>query len=867
MHHANNLSGNRMSQSTYNRSGSTAQYIGKGRLRMAYLLFLLVGAFAFAQEFTFDTHTLPMPYSNGGTIKSLAVGDYDGDGDLDVILGYNDTSRQNYLFRNDLNDSSPEDMANLFADATMFNSGPNDGTEFALTATQVARFIDLNNDGKLSMFFASSYGGNALRSETYVYDYTGTETSDKSIVAFADNGVSGSGGLREIRYVESVAFSDLNGDGEQDVALGRPTQSLYMTRDGSGYSATTNFAQTSHSNFGSVWGDYDNDGDQDLFVTSFDNLDNRLYRNDAGSLVAVDVAILNVGHSGAGSAWGDIDNDGDLDLMVSGSLDETGSDGHNALFRNNGGTFSEINGNFCGDIYSNHSQIVDSVWADINQDGLIDYVALRHFGALGSYSTKISFYKNLDGTNFSNPRNIDPGPGQLFEAIAVEDIDGDGDLDVVAGGKSVYNYYINKLEADPDPTIADNAYLKINWINTAGNYGATPYGTRITATIKDVDDVVLATVIRELGQDGERGQNSYTPHFGLGDGVKADLQIVYPDGVIATFDDVPAGTVNIAQGVVPGTPVAMPGSGVDSEGRLQLNGSLSYDATGQTLATYSWAIYDGSNTFVETLTGKTPYIDHLPVGQYSTNLTVTSIGGNTDTLTGLFGVPKGVGKPVEGLLAHWGFEDVAAGTLSDSEGNYSLTVMGSNPQSMTGELNNAFDTGANSYAQSSALMNFERTDRFSVSTWVNPDSVQGHSEIVGNLTPDSTYRGWSVVKTSAGKVGFWLFNNRDNLSANADGILVETDITLTAGAWSHIAVTYDGSSNASGVKIYINGSEETTTAVLDALGSTTISGQNLHVGSRVSTQYPYRFEGGIDEMRIYNGVLDASEVSALHTTP
>src|SRR5205085_8185504 len=80
----------------------------------------------------------------------------------------------------------------------------------------------------------------------------------------------------------------------------------------------TNFPnQDSGFHYSGVWGDYDNDGDLDLFQATATMGGNRLYRNDgANTWTDVTAAPLNTMNQAVGAAWGDADRDGDLDLYV-----------------------------------------------------------------------------------------------------------------------------------------------------------------------------------------------------------------------------------------------------------------------------------------------------------------------------------------------------------------------------------------------------------------------------------------------------------------------------------------------------------------------------------------------------------------------
>jgi len=90
---------------------------------------------------------------------------------------------------------------------------------------------------------------------------------------------------------------------------------------------------------------------------------------------------------------------------------------------------------------------------------------------------------------------------------------------------------------------------------------------------------------------------------------------------------------------------------------------------------------------------------------------------------------------------------------------------------------------------------------------------------------------------------------------------------MSRNVWKHVFVTYDGSSNVSGIKIYINGVSQTLTTQFNALSATIVNTVNLRIGGRYSgvSTVNAPFPGRIDDVRVYNRVLSTAEIADLYT--
>ncbi len=244
------------------------------------------------------------------------------------------------------------------------------------------------------------------------------------------------------------AVGDFNGDGLPDLFVlgGGDRRDALFINNGDGTfddQAEAWGVDEPHRGVGATVGDYDRDGDDDLFVTSFGPMSeidgagrHRLYRNDGDRFTnvadAAGVAFSSAAHpDGYGSAFGDYDRDGDLDLYVSAwhNVQARGS----RLFRNNGdGTFDDVSEQ--SGIVEGGTHAFGAIWADMNGDRYPELLVAGDFGTN-------RYYRNVGGKQLVEQ---DPGTGLAVETVprnwsigkahngmgtAVGDFDRDGMLD------------------------------------------------------------------------------------------------------------------------------------------------------------------------------------------------------------------------------------------------------------------------------------------------------------------------------------------------------------------------------------------------------------------------------------------------------
>lgn len=508
--------------------------------------------------------------AKGGSAGAFFDHDEDGDLDLYIVNGsqLENTEgvapRTNILYRNHLTETSQATFTDISAAAGV----DDDGWGMGVTAA------DYDNDGDQDVY-VTNYGSNLI----YRNEADGTYVE---IAAMA--GVEG-----DATWSTGCSFADYDRDGDLDLYVsnyvdfrpvlewppaGRRTKwrglevfvgptglealpnVLYQNQgDGRFVDVTgeSGIADTGSPSLAAVWGDYDNDGDPDLYVAN-DSTPNYLFRNHGdGSFTEVGgtagAATDRHGRSqaGMGCAFEDYDNDGWLDLFVTNFASD-----NSTLYRNRA---SSIDSGAEGLYYTDVSHALGlgaATWkplswgagfADFDQDGDRDlfianghvYPAVDAAGA-GSYAQHNQLFEST-GEGFSLV--TDAGPGMLVRKVSrgttFGDFDGDGDIDVFVA------------ELDDKPTLLRNDtparghYLVIKTIGVASNRDGI--GTRIVVTTGSL------TQIREVrAGDGFLTRSDTRAHFGLGPHAQADLvELHWPSGRVDRFADVAADRVIVAE--------------------------------------------------------------------------------------------------------------------------------------------------------------------------------------------------------------------------------------------------------------------------------------------------------------------------------
>jgi len=391
-----------------------------------------------------------------------------------------------------------------------------------------ATFGDADNDGDLDAYVVTWYNY-----KNYFYRNTGTGS-----FIHEPTTVSGSTGY----YSEVASWGDFNQDGVLDLYVtnsGGNKKNLLFQNQGAGTFTQVTAGSVVNDAFSSRcvnWTDYDNDNDLDLFVTNESNQLNNLYQNNNGTFTKLNTISPVLSYkSSMTSSWADVDNDGDLDLFVGNSL--YFSPQNNQLFTNNNdGTFTEVTN---GVIANDGACTYGSSFADYDNDGDVDlFVSNGYFNGLISNF----LYKNDGAGGFTRDSISLPSyTTPCSYGCAWGDLNNDGFQDLV-----VSTCRNNSNTPLPDNMLYmnngnGNSWLEIKLKGSVSNKNAIGAKIYVTAVIGGS----VVTQLREvIAQTGQCGQNSLTQHFGLGNATTVQsVQIRWPSSLITNSTSMATNTL------------------------------------------------------------------------------------------------------------------------------------------------------------------------------------------------------------------------------------------------------------------------------------------------------------------------------------
>ena len=295
--------------------------------------------------------------------NSIVFGDYDNDGNLDLYLSNlgPDTPIQpgqplkpqiNYLYRNT---GAPNYEYELVTD---------NGLDTDSNMTWTSSWVDYNNDGYLDMFVPGDQGDKDL-----FFQNNGDGTFTK---------ITGLSFLNPGEFSAAGSWTDFDNDGDQDLlVVNYQGKNNELYKNELNETGSANFTQITQQpivtdrdyDLAPSFGDYDNDGDMDVFIGTWIGNSNLLFTNEGnfefdkvtGEPIVERTWTL-------AYTWLDYDNDGYLDCFVANSQGEA-----NTLYQNNGdGSFTKITQSQAGDILTSWGFTSGASVADYDNDGDID---------------------------------------------------------------------------------------------------------------------------------------------------------------------------------------------------------------------------------------------------------------------------------------------------------------------------------------------------------------------------------------------------------------------------------------------------------------------------------------------------------------
>ena len=187
----------------------------------------------------------------------------------------------------------------------------------------------------------------------------------------------------------------------------------------------------------------------------------------------------------------------------------------------------------------------------------------------------------------------------------------------------------------------------------------------------------------------------------------------------------------------------------------------------------------------------------------------------------------------------------------DSSGNGRNGVTVNNPLWVVGKLNNCLQfNGTNQQVNCGDIANFERTQPCSYEFWFNTTSVDTRLFLSNMEMP--TPKGMRIAMMS-GNIDIGFYNSGSNI------LKVHTNLTFNNGIFHHCIITYNGSSLASGIKIYVDNVLQSIIIDNNNLTATILNTATFRIAGR--SDLIYFFNGKIDEVIIYDRELDSVEVA------
>jgi hypothetical protein len=215
--------------------------------------------------------------------------------------------------------------------------------------------------------------------------------------------------------------------------------------------------------------------------------------------------------------------------------------------------------------------------------------------------------------------------------------------------------------------------------------------------------------------------------------------------------------------------------------------------------------------------------------------------------------------PRDGLAALYELD----GSLSDSSGNYrhGKTIAG-DPTFGAGQVGRAVSLDGQTQLSFGAADAFAGELTFAV--WMRPNIGKIPNLVFQKIEDEQTRRGCELLfeKTQLFDIQRWAAPLTVRLTANwpDSAVRIRTRELFYNSEWKHLAIVYDGSGRASGLKVYLNGRPAEVETIQDNLKGEIKNGAELQIGSKATGR---AYSGGLDDLRLYRRMLKSEEIEDL----
>nr|WP_321228936.1 T9SS type A sorting domain-containing protein [uncultured Psychroserpens sp.] len=340
------------------------------------------------------------------TVSNSDVGDYDNDGDLDIIImGRNSEMHYTLIYNND-------GLGNFTLSPIALQDNYRNGE---------VQFIDYDNDNDLDIFISGLVQSGDYKSRLY---QNNANIFTEVPFVFGGNIIN-----------NQFDWGDLDMDGDLDLLL-TGASSAYLYRNDGNNSFTSLSHTFSSTNQGKILiGDLDNDGDNDIVAAGLGSSGLDIYKNNGNFSFSLELSLENFFNGDM--ELRDFDGNGLIDIIKNGNVDSGNS---SKMYFNNGGfSFTENTST----VFTSVGDNSNFVSADYTGNGELDFLIIGRISPYTELNFSASIFENSGSLTYTENMNIGV-VGNSFDDIEIGDFDNDKDIDLFALRSDMSSIYMNQ---------------------------------------------------------------------------------------------------------------------------------------------------------------------------------------------------------------------------------------------------------------------------------------------------------------------------------------------------------------------------------------------------------------------------------------